>query len=229
MLHAEHLGAGSLNRRTFEQEVAVLSRWAGASCSALEPLPARLPAMAGSARTAADSVLMTGTASLAASSLLACVLGLPESGVPGRSLRHPHLIGFRGACTAWPHICIVAELAPRGSLHDALHPAEQPSRPLPYLLVRRPPHLQPGQAVHRHVSLCPAHGARAPGPGPRMPPPGGARHALPVCQVLQLAEDISAAMVYLHQSVIHRSAAAESCCVLQDLWRCSCASGRSGT
>ena len=37
------------------------------------------------------------------------------------ALRHPNVILFMGACTVSPHLCIVTELAPRGSLWGVLH------------------------------------------------------------------------------------------------------------
>lgn len=37
------------------------------------------------------------------------------------ALRHPNIILFMGACTISPHLCIVTELAPKGSLWGVLH------------------------------------------------------------------------------------------------------------
>ena len=50
---------------------------------------------------------------------------------PPCSLNHAHIIMMHGACMAWPHICIVEELATGGSLHDLLHPTGRPDVALP--------------------------------------------------------------------------------------------------
>ena len=52
------------------------------------------------------------------------------------SLDHANIITMHGACMAWPHICIVEELATGGSLHDLLHPTGKDSIALPIGQVR---------------------------------------------------------------------------------------------
>lgn len=43
-----------------------------------------------------------------------------------RSLSHPRLVGFIGACLQPPNLCIVTEFMPGGSLHHLLHKARTP-------------------------------------------------------------------------------------------------------
>ncbi|CAE7406535.1 unnamed protein product [Symbiodinium natans] len=43
-----------------------------------------------------------------------------------RSLNHPRLVGFIGACLQPPNLCIVTEFMPGGSLHHLLHKARTP-------------------------------------------------------------------------------------------------------
>jgi len=43
-----------------------------------------------------------------------------------RSLRHPRLVKFMGACLQPPNLCIVTEYMPGGSLHHLLHKARTP-------------------------------------------------------------------------------------------------------
>ena len=97
----------------------------------------------------------------------------------------------QAACTAWPHICIVAELAPQGSLHALLHPPGQASRPLPYTQASWAP------VMWLHVAcMWPAWGCRH---------AAGANSAGPELQVIQLGMDIASAMCYLASvGVIHR-------------------------
>ena len=41
-----------------------------------------------------------------------------------KKLRHPNIVQFMGACTKPPHLCIVTQFVPRGSLFKMLHRAQ---------------------------------------------------------------------------------------------------------
>eukprot|EP00928_Gymnodinium_smaydae_P028033 TRINITY_DN21495_c0_g1_i1.p1 TRINITY_DN21495_c0_g1~~TRINITY_DN21495_c0_g1_i1.p1 ORF type:complete len:1748 (-),score=251.72 TRINITY_DN21495_c0_g1_i1:65-5308(-) len=75
-----------------------------------------------------------------------------------RSLQHPRLVAFIGACLMPPNLCIITEFMPNGSLHHLLHKVKQPlilaqqaklalhvCEGVVYLHVQRPP------VVHRDL------------------------------------------------------------------------------
>jgi serine/threonine protein kinase len=107
-------------------------------------------------------------------------------------LSHPHIVAFKGACLAPPHIAILEELAVGGSLHDALYgpPRRAGARRSGSSRGRR------GKATRPSPQ---AEGAAAGGKGV-----GGGGGRLGLVAVLQVAADVAAAMAYLHPRVVHR-------------------------
>jgi serine/threonine protein kinase len=131
-------------------------------------------------------------------------------------LCHPHIIAFKGACLAPPHICILEELAEGGSLWSRLHsrssrrhlppgaagPAARRQPPPGSSAQGTPPardSMQGQQQQRPRRSLSDPSGAGA-GRG-QLPPP------LCVHEVLSIACDVASAMHYLHTlqpQVVHR-------------------------
>eukprot|EP00775_Hariotina_reticulata_P006309 gene6309-6544_t len=124
-------------------------------------------------------------------------------------LCHPHIIAFKGACLAPPHICILEELAEGGSLWSRLH-SRSSRRTQAAAGARSRPHppgsssaqtpqardSRPGQQQCPRRSLSDSAGVRM-----QLPPPLSAR------EVLSIACDVARAMHYLHTlqpQVVHR-------------------------
>lgn len=77
-------------------------------------------------------------------------------------LQHERIVCLLGACLAPPHICIVEELAPGGSLYDRLHRrsrsgrrGRQPPLPLPQACML-PLLLPQAAALHSSLQVLPS-------------------------------------------------------------------------
>ena len=119
-------------------------------------------------------------------------------------LQHPHIIAFKGACLAPPHICILEELAVGGSLHTRLYSRGSSGSSKK---ASGSSSSSSSQGKSRGVRGGSSSGLRRGSSSSNGGGSGSSRQPAPPLEeveLLQIAVDVATAMCYLHPKVVHR-------------------------